>query len=173
MGNSESKISNTEWGLVIGALLVVDIVNILIEWASSWWGPGLVIIPLIDLFTGMSFALYLQLRGQSLANPKRLMGLLVTFVGEVVPVVDELPFWCLDGVYNFFLAKGEATFENNLVIGKIATTGSKIVGKYGKTTQTVEGGIPTTRSEAFTPIAPRKEFEQQNNATNENPSNET
>ena len=100
---NESKISNVEWGLVIGALLTIDLVQLLLEWLVI----GLVLNPFIDIFVGMSFALYLQLRGQSLANPKRLLGLIGSFVGELIPVVDELPLWGLDGIFNMLISKSD------------------------------------------------------------------
>ena len=98
-----SKISNIEWGLVIGALLTVDLGQIVLEWLVI----GLILNPFIDIFVGMSLALYLQLRGQSLASPKRLFGLIGTFVGELIPVVDELPLWCLDGIFNMVISKSD------------------------------------------------------------------
>ena len=107
MATEESKISNTEWSLVIGALLMIDLAQMVLEWLVI----GLVINPFIDIFVGMSLALYLQLRGQSLANPKRLFGLIGTFVGELIPLVDELPLWCLDGVFNMLLSKSDKILE--------------------------------------------------------------
>ena len=61
----------------------------------------------------MSLAFYLQMRGQSLANPKRVIGLIATFFGEQIPGVDAigLPLWTLDGVYNFLLSKSEKIIE--------------------------------------------------------------
>jgi len=103
MNKEESKISNTEWGLVIGALLMIDLIQMVLEWLII----GLFINWIIDMFVGMSFALYLQLRGQSLANPKRLFGLIGTFFAELIPVVDELPLWCLDGIFNMVISKSD------------------------------------------------------------------
>ena len=105
----KSKISNTEWGIVIGALFVIDLTQILLEWLVI----GLLINPFIDIVVGMSLAFYLQMRGQSLANPKRVIGLIATFFGEQIPGVDAigLPLWTLDGVYNFLLSKSEKIIE--------------------------------------------------------------
>jgi hypothetical protein len=101
------EISNVEWGLVIGALLLVDIIQIGLEWLAI----GLVINPFIDVFVGLSLAFYLQMRGQKLTNPRRLFGIISTFFGELIPLVDELPLWCLDGVFNFFLYKSQKKIE--------------------------------------------------------------
>ena len=103
MPTNESKISNTEWGLLIGALLTVDLVQIGLDFLAI----GLVLNRFIDIFVGMSLAFYLQIRGQSLANPKRIIGIFVTFIGEQIPAIDSLPFWCLDGIYNMTLSKSD------------------------------------------------------------------
>lgn len=103
----ESKITNVEWGLVIGALFTIDLIQIVIEWLMSWWGLGIILNWIIDLFVGMSLALYLQMRGQSMANPKRLLGLTATFVAELIPVIDELPLWGLDGIFNMVISKSD------------------------------------------------------------------
>ncbi|MBA3733104.1 hypothetical protein H0W91_01875 [Patescibacteria group bacterium] len=98
------KISNVEWGLVIGALFAVDLIQIVLEWMVI----GLVINPFVDIFVGMSFALYLQLRGQSMADPKRLFSLVGAFFAELVPGLDELPLWGLDGIISFLMARSNS-----------------------------------------------------------------
>jgi len=117
--DNKSKISNTEWGLVIGALLMVDLVQIVLEWLVI----GLAINPFVDIFVGMSLGLYLHLRGQSLADPKRIIGLVATFLGEQVPGVDAigLPLWTLDGIYNFLLSKSDKILEQ-VPGGKVVTS---------------------------------------------------
>lgn len=99
----DSKISNIEWGLVIGALFTIDLVQILLDIVAV----GVVLNRIIDIFVGLSFALYLQIRGQSLANPKRLISLLATFIGEEIPAIDALPLWGLDGIYNMSISKSK------------------------------------------------------------------
>lgn len=96
-----SRISNTEWGLVIGALLIIDIIQIVLTLLAI----GLVVNRIIDVLVGMTFAFYLHIRGEKLQDPKRLLGFLAAFVGEMIPVVDSFPLWSADGVYNFFLAR--------------------------------------------------------------------
>jgi len=97
----KSKISNTEWGLFIGALLMVDGVQILLEWMII----GLVINPYIDIFLTMAIPFYLHMRGENMADPKRIVGLAASFFGELIPVVDEFPLWSAYGVYLFFLSR--------------------------------------------------------------------
>ena len=103
MDKSQSKISNVEWGLVIGALFTVDLVQIALDLLVI----GAVINRFVDIFVGLSLAFYLQLRGQSLTNPKRLFGLIGTFFAEEIPEVDALPFLGLDGIYNMMLSKSD------------------------------------------------------------------
>jgi len=82
---------------------MIGLIQIVLEWLII----GLFINPFIDIFVGMSLALYLQLRGQSMASPKRLFGLLGTFFGEMMPVVAELPLWTLDGIFNMMISKSD------------------------------------------------------------------
>lgn len=105
--NSGSKISNIEWGIVIGALFIVDLIQIILEWLLGLIGISEIIIPLIDIFVGLSFGLYLHLRGQSVASPKRFISLISTLFLEMVPVVDELPLWGLDGIFNMMMSKSD------------------------------------------------------------------
>ena len=137
---SESKISNVEWGLVIGALFTIDATQILLEWLVI----GVFINPFIDIFVGMSFAFYLQLRGQSLASPKRLFALIGTFVGEMIPVVDELPLWGLDGIFNMVISKSDK------ILGQIPGGAgiSKAIGGKGETPDTGSQGEQKSSSGA-------------------------
>lgn len=104
MKSQQREISNVEWGLVIGVLFTIDLSQIVLDWMFI----GVVLNPIIDAFTGMSFALYLHINGQSMGDPKRAFSLIATFFIEMVPGLDELPLWCLDGFYAFSLAKKDA-----------------------------------------------------------------
>ena len=133
---SGSKISNVEWGLVIGALFTIDLIQIPLEWLLI----GLVINPFVDIFVGMSLALYLHLRGQSLTDPKRIFALIGTFVGEMIPAVDELPLWGLDGIFNMMLSKSDS------ILGQIpgGAVVSKAIGGKEDTSQKNSGGQKST-----------------------------
>ncbi len=104
----KSKISNVEWGLVIGALLMIDLLQIGIDLI----GIGLIVNRFLDIFVGMGFAFYLQMRGQSMASPKRLFSLLAVFGLEMIPVVDALPLWCRDGIFNMSMSKSDKILKN-------------------------------------------------------------
>lgn len=111
MDENKSKISNVEWGLVIGALFFIDIIQILLEWILGIFIIGEFIIWVIDLFVGMSFGFYLHMRGESMTDPKRAFGLMGTFLLELVPGVSELPLWSLDGLYAMSLSKSKRVIE--------------------------------------------------------------
>ena len=131
--SGKSKISNTEWGLVIGALFTIDGVQIVLD----LFVIGAVINRFIDIFVGLSFALYLQLRGQSLVNPKRLLALLATFTGEMIPVVDALPLWGLDGIVNMSLSKVDTIIKKVPGVKMVSSVVSISRGKKPKISDVV------------------------------------
>lgn len=97
----KSKVSTFEWGIVIGLLIVIDIAQIILD----GFAIGVVVNRFIDFVIGLAFPFYLQIRGEKMSDPKRLLAWLATFGLEFIPVVDALPLWSLDGVYNFMLAR--------------------------------------------------------------------
>jgi len=97
----KSKVSTFEWGIVIGLLIVIDIAQIILD----GFAIGVVVNRFIDFVIGLAFPFYLQIRGEKMSDPKRLLAWLATFGLEFIPVVDAFPLWSLDGVYNFMLAR--------------------------------------------------------------------
>ncbi len=90
--------------MVIGTLFLVDLIQLGLDLLLQ---VGVIANRFIDVFVGMSLAFYLQMRGQSLTDPKRILGLVGTFFAEEIPDVDALPFWGLDGIYNMMLSKSD------------------------------------------------------------------
>lgn len=86
-----SKISKTEWGLVIGAALMVDILQILLN--LTLIGPF--VNGSIDVGMGATLAFYFRLRGVKLDSQK-VWGMVGTFLLEFIPIIDSLPLWSLD-----------------------------------------------------------------------------
>jgi hypothetical protein len=107
---NKSKISNVEWGLVFGGAVMIDIMQALLEWVTM--GFSSIINPFIDGFVGMSFALYLQIRGEKLNDPKRAFGLLSTFLLEMIPGLDEAPLWSIYVIYAMLLSKRKVIAKN-------------------------------------------------------------
>jgi hypothetical protein len=104
MPEKKSKISNTEWGLVIAALVMVDLTQMVLEWFII----GLALNPvIIDPFIGMSFAFYLYIRGEKMTDTKHVLGWFGTYIMELIPGVDELPLWSLYGIYVMLLSKSQ------------------------------------------------------------------
>lgn len=86
-----SKISKTEWGLVIGAALMVDIFQLLLDLVLI--GPF--VNGAIDICMGAVLALYFKIRGVKM-DSKKVWGMLGTFLLEMIPIIDALPLWSLD-----------------------------------------------------------------------------
>lgn len=99
------EISYVEWGLVIGVLFTVDAVQILLDLLLV----GAAANRFIDIFVGLAFAFYLLMRGQ--IDMQRFFALLISFVGEEIPVVDALPFWGADGIYSMMKGKAKEKAE--------------------------------------------------------------
>lgn len=97
-----SRMSNTEWGLLIGALATIDLVQFILDVFLI----GLVANRFIDIVVGMSLPFYLRMRGVRL-DSKKIGGMVGTFLLEMIPGFDALPLWCLDGFLNFTLDKAD------------------------------------------------------------------
>ncbi len=102
--NRGSKISNIEWGLLIGAVLTIDLIQAALDWL---FGIGIVVNPFIDVFVGMSLALYFYLRGVKV-NLKKVATFAAGFGLEVFGFgLDTLPLWTLDVIAIMVLDKME------------------------------------------------------------------
>lgn len=97
-----SKISNTEWGLVIGALLAIDVFQFILD----MFVIGVVANRFIDMGVGMILPFYLKIRGVKL-DKKKIGGMVGAFFLEMVPGLDALPLWSLDGVMNMVWDKAD------------------------------------------------------------------
>ncbi len=98
-----SRISKTEWKILVGLAVIVDGIQIILD----FFGIGIIVNRFIDVAVGIALPLYLQTQGVSMANPKRLLGMLGAFVGEMIPVVDSLPLWTADVLFTWSTVKAE------------------------------------------------------------------
>ncbi len=105
----KSAISNTEWGLFIGALIAIDLVQVGLDLLII----GLVLNPGIDIIVGMSIPFYLKIRGEEIGDAKSIGTFIGTFLLKLIPGVDDLPLWTLDGIIFMFKSK------SNEIIGNI------------------------------------------------------
>ncbi|MDO8483094.1 MAG: hypothetical protein Q7S86_04740 [bacterium] len=99
---SGSKISNTEWGIVIGALFLIDAVEIGIDFL---FGIGLFTNPFIDILVNMAWPTYLHLRGVNLKSAKMLGTLVLGAIFQEVPGIDGI--WGIEGLIVMFITKAE------------------------------------------------------------------
>ena len=103
---SGSKISNTEWGMAIGALLLIDAVEIGLD---LLFDIGLFVNPFIDLLVNMAWPTYLYLRGVNLKSAKMLFTLILGAVFQEIPDIDGL--WAIEGIIVMSITKAEALIK--------------------------------------------------------------
>ncbi len=87
--------------LVFG--IVVDLLQIAIEWGLDWFfGLGVIINLFIDWPT-MPLTLYIMFRLKGIkfaGSPTRFMTFLVSIIAKTFPITDELPLWTVDIAVN-------------------------------------------------------------------------
>lgn len=84
------RISEIEWGLLLGAVALVDLTQIILD----IFVIGVGVNRFIDIAVGMTLTLYVLLRG--IGEPRMYLLLGVSFVGEEIPLLDAAPFWSFD-----------------------------------------------------------------------------
>ena len=109
-----SDISNTEWGMVISLLGIVDLIQIILNLALQ---IGVIVNRFIDIAVGLAWLTYLYLRGVNLKSVKTVGSIILTFFLEEIPDVDALPLWVADGVFVFSVTKAEKELEKAAAVG--------------------------------------------------------
>lgn len=139
----ESKISNTEWGIVIGILVIIDLIQIGLNLAFQ---IGVVLNRFIDIPVGMAWTTYLYLRGVDL-NTTRILSIGLTFFLEEIPDLDSLPFWSADGIVMYLSVKAEKELKavagvavTTAAIALAPETGGASLAAEGAVAGAVEGG---------------------------------
>ncbi|MEK7574806.1 MAG: hypothetical protein AAB511_01085 [Patescibacteria group bacterium] len=107
------NISNTEWGMVIFVLLIIDGIQIGLNFAFL---SGVIINRFLDMGIGLAWSTYLKLRGVKL-DAKKIVSIGATFGLEMLPGIDMLPLWTLDGILIFALVKAEKELKK---VAKVA-----------------------------------------------------
>ncbi len=141
---SGSKISNTEWGMVISALFIIDGIQFSLDWVGIPWiaTVGMIANRFISFVTSLAWPTYLYLRGVSLSAP-RAMSIIVAFFFEEIPDVDALPFWGLDGIVMCASVKAEEKIKEKTGIDVEKVAGmaqDKTSDVDNTTTNPTEGG---------------------------------
>lgn len=116
---SGSKISNTEWGMAIFALLLIDLSEIGLD---ALFGIGAFTNPFIDLLVNMAWPTYLYLRGVNLKSAKNLATLLIGGGLQLIPGFDG--FWAIEGTVIMFITKAEEKIKEKtgVDVEKIASS---------------------------------------------------
>ena len=125
------RLTKTRWRILVGLTIVVDILQIVLD----FFAVGVAINRFIDIAIGVALPLFFQTQGVSMANPKRILGVLAAFIGEMIPVVDALPLWTLDVLFTWSTVKAEEA------IGKVP--GGKMAAKAitdGENPENPDGG---------------------------------
>src|SRR3989344_6904567 len=111
MGEEETKsnISNFEWFLVMGAVGMMDLVQLgvtALDFTVVLTLLGIIANVLIDIAVGYSLFMYCLMRGIKL-TPTRVLILLGGFLLEWIPVIGGAPLWTLDVVLIMLSVKAE------------------------------------------------------------------
>lgn len=92
-----SNVLGIEWGLLIGILIIIDIVQIVLD---LLFAVGVAVNRYIDIVVGGALLLYLALRGE-FRNPQSrdrlILAFIATIIIEEIPVADIAPAWSIDG----------------------------------------------------------------------------
>ncbi len=104
-----SRISNTEWGLIIGTFILIDIGQIILD----LFFIGVVANRAIDIVVFPVWFFYQKTRGIKL-NSQKIIPLVGTFLLEMVGVqsLDALPLWTAEAIYIMVLYKAEKKAED-------------------------------------------------------------
>lgn len=112
-----SKISNHEWGMAIGALLLIDLVEVGLD---LFFDVGAFVNPFIDVVINLAWPTYLHLRGVDLKSQKVLITLILGALLQEIPDLDG--FWALEGFVVMLAVKSEELIkkETGIDVGKLA-----------------------------------------------------
>src|SRR3989338_2192764 len=113
-----SKISDTEWGMAIGALLSIDLIEIGLD---ALFGIGAFVNPFIDWGVNLAWPTYLYLRGVNLKSVKNLATLITGGGLQMLPGFDG--FWAIEGTVIMLITKAEEKIkkETGVDVEKLAS----------------------------------------------------
>ena len=100
------KVSNAEWGLLIGAAFIIDMVELLLLFLAI----GVVANEFIDVVVGMAFPLYFKLRGIKVTQKKALTWI-GAYVAEALTDGILVIGWTIDIVLTMLMHKAEERLE--------------------------------------------------------------
>ena len=150
----ESKISNFEWGMVIGLFACIDLTQFLLDLT----GIGEFVNPIVDPAIGIFLWFYFWMRGVDMKDGKRVLSMVCTFIGESIPVIDALPLWTMDVLIIFFSIKAEKTLK------KLAGAELPTDDKQKKVQKQQESDIHPLFPKKMSPMQQKKKVAFKNNA---------
>ena len=120
MGSGEKnsgRISNFEWGFVLGIYITIDVVEFVID----FFVIGAIINRFIDFICAGVLILYVKLR-RAYMDTRAWGSIGAAFVGEMIPVIDALPLWSLDVAYLWSIngTGMAASMANQALAGKVS-----------------------------------------------------
>ncbi|MFZ2048904.1 MAG: hypothetical protein WAV25_01230 [Minisyncoccia bacterium] len=121
-----SKISDTEWGLLIGFGLVLD----LGQWLLDLFIIGVFFNPFIDMGVGLALPLYFKLRGMK-TDAKKIASWVGAGVFETL-FAGLIPLWTGDIVLTMFLDKADKKLRKMTSSGSGVGEGNQQAGETQK-----------------------------------------
>jgi hypothetical protein len=109
---SGSKISDVTWGLLIGAAIIIDIIQVGLDLLA---GFGLLLNRFIDIAVGMALPFTFWMLGVKL-DSKKILTWIASFLLEEIPIIDALPLWSLDVVVTMAWDKAGGQIEKVIPI---------------------------------------------------------
>lgn len=140
------RLTKTKWRMLVGLFVIVDLIQIILD----LFAIGAVVNRFIDIAVGVGLPLFLRTQGVKLANPKRMLAMLGTFVGEMIPGVDALPLWTLDVLYTWSTVKAEEALAKVPGASMAVEAITKAQNGNTETTSTRRSGPPPLPGETET-----------------------
>ncbi|TAK57464.1 hypothetical protein EPO17_01950 [Patescibacteria group bacterium] len=132
------RLTKTRWKILIGLAVFIDILQIVLD----FFAVGLAVNRFIDIAVGIALPFFLRSQGVKLASPKRILTLLATFIGEMIPIVDSLPLWSLDVWFIWGTVKAEEALAKVPGAGMAVEAITNAKGGNTETTNTRRSGPP-------------------------------
>src|SRR3989304_866772 len=105
---NRSRISNTEWGILMGVMILIDITQVILDIFLI----GLILNRFIDIIVGMALPFYLYMRGVKM-TAKKIWSMVGSFGLEFSGIGDVLPLWTLDVALIMTWEKAEEKVEGS------------------------------------------------------------
>jgi hypothetical protein len=144
-GSGDSlKINNTEWGMAIGALLLIDCLELGLD---LLFGIGVFANPFIDILVNLLWPTYLHLRGVNLKSTKMLATLFTGGLLQFIPGFDG--FWAIEGFVVMLTSKTEEKIKEKtgIDVEKIAAKAEGATGSPESASAEASAETETEKSE--------------------------